>query len=59
MIGTILVTLLVAAIVGSYMTIVNRVLRSDEHWSESHMMKPGAKATTPAYACAAASLAHA
>ena len=34
MIGPILVTLLVVAIVVSYMTIVIRTLRADEHWSE-------------------------
>ena len=49
MIGDILVTLLVAAIVVGYMTIVNRMLRSDKHWSESNMVKSPAKAAAPVH----------
>ena len=44
MIGAIVVTLIVFAIVGSYMTIVNRMLRSDEHWDESNAAPAVAKA---------------
>lgn len=47
MIGAILVTLLVAVIVVSYMTLVNRMLRTDKHWHETDMVKPTLKTTTP------------
>ncbi len=47
MIGDILVTLLVAAIVVGYMTIANRMLRSGEHWSESNAVQPVAKPLAP------------
>jgi hypothetical protein len=40
MIGAIVVTLIVYAIVASYMGIVNRMLRADEYWSESNQVKP-------------------
>ena len=59
MIGEILVTLLVAAIVVGYMTIVNRMLHSDKHWSESNQVKPVAITAVPAFHCATASPAHA
>ena len=49
MIGDILVTLLVAEIVGSYMALVNGMLRSDEYWSESNMVKSPAKAAAPVH----------
>ena len=39
MIGAIVVTLIVYAIVASYMGIVNRMLRADEYWSESNQVK--------------------
>lgn len=47
MIGDILVTLLVAAIVVGYMTIVSRMLRSAEQWSESNAVQPVAKPLAP------------
>ena len=47
MIGNILVTLLAAAIVVGYMAIVIRMLRSDEHWSESNAVQPAAKPLAP------------
>jgi hypothetical protein len=59
MIGPILVTLLVAVIVSSYILIVNRMLRSDEHWSESNQVKPNVKATVPASSWTPATPAHA
>ncbi|HEY0549128.1 MAG TPA: hypothetical protein VGF13_05965 [Verrucomicrobiae bacterium] len=59
MIGAILVTLLVAAIVGSYMTIVNRMLRSDEHWSESNQVRPAMKTAAPLHYGVTAPSAHA
>ena len=49
MIGEIVVTLIVAAIVGSYMTLVNGMLRSDEYWSESNMVQSPAKASAPVH----------
>lgn len=59
MIGEIVVVLLVAAIVGSYMTLVNRMLRSDEHWSESNMVKAVAKRAASRHYGVTASAAHA
>ena len=59
MIGPILVTLLVAVIVCSYMTIVNRMLRSDENWNESKEVKPNVKTAVPASSWAPSSPAHA
>jgi hypothetical protein len=47
MIGPILVTLLVAVIVSSFIAIVNRMLRSDENWNESKEMKPNVKTAVP------------
>jgi hypothetical protein len=59
MIGTMLVTLLVAAIVSSYMTIVNRMLRTDEHWSESNQLRPATKPAAALRYPVTGSLAHA
>jgi len=47
MIGPILVTLLVAVIVGSFITVVNRMLRSDEYWNEAKDLTPSVKAVEP------------
>jgi hypothetical protein len=47
MIGAILVTLLVAVLVVSYMVLVNRMLRTDEHWRETDMVKATPAAHTP------------
>jgi hypothetical protein len=47
MIGAILVTLLVAVLVVSYMLLVNRMLRTDEHWRETDMVKPAPTTATP------------
>jgi hypothetical protein len=46
MIGAIVVTLIVYAIVAAYIGIVNRMLRSDEYWSESNQVKAPRKAAT-------------
>ena len=59
MIGAIVVTLIVFAIVGSYMAIVNRMLRSDEHWGESNAAPPVAKAPVVAQPFGAVSPSHA
>ena len=59
MIGEIVVALFVAAIVGSYMTLVNRMLRSDEYWSESNMVKSPAKTAAPRHYGVTASPVHA
>ena len=59
MIGEIVVALFVAAIVGSYMTLVNRMLRSDEYWSESNMVKSPAKDAAPVHYGVTASPVHA
>jgi hypothetical protein len=60
MIGPILVTLLVAAIVITFITIVNRMLRSDENWNESNGVKPNVKAmVVPASGWSPVSRAHA
>lgn len=59
MIGEIVVVLIVAAIVGSYMTLVNGMLRSDEYWSESSMVKSYAKAAPAPRYCATSSPVHA
>ena len=47
MLGPILVTLLVAVIVVSYITLVNRMLRTDKHWHETDMLKPTPKKNAP------------
>jgi hypothetical protein len=44
MIGAIVVTLIVYAIVAAFIGIVNRMLRSDEYWSESNQVKAPRKA---------------
>ncbi len=59
MIGAIITALFVAALVSSYMLIVNRMLRTDEHWSESNMSKPNAKPFAPKFFGGAAKQAHA
>ncbi len=59
MIGEIVVALFVAAIVGSYMTLVNRMLRSDEYWSESSMVKSPANDPAPVHNVVTASPVHA
>ena len=59
MIGPILITLLVVVIVSSFITIVNRMLRSDEHWNEPNEVKPNVKAAVPASSWSPASPAHA
>ena len=46
MIGAIVVTLIVYAIVTIYMGIVNRMLRTDEYWSESNQVKVPRTAAT-------------
>lgn len=40
MLGPVIVTLVVFVLVASYIGIVNRMLRSDENWSESNQLKP-------------------
>jgi hypothetical protein len=47
MIGAILVTLLVAVLVVSYMVLVNRMLRTDEYWRETDMVKPSPTTAMP------------
>ena len=47
MIGAIVTALFVAVLVSSYILIVNRLLRTDEHWSESNMTTPAAKPSEP------------
>lgn len=59
MIGVLFVILLVAAIVGTYMVIVNRMLRSDENWSESNQMQPEATLPGLVFQNSVASPAHA
>ena len=46
MFGAVIVFAVVVAIVATYIFIVNRLLRSDENWSESNMVKPAVKAST-------------
>ncbi len=59
MIGEIIVALFVAALVGSYMTLVNQMLRSDEYWSESNMVRSPAKVAAPLHYGVMASPVHA
>ena len=40
MLGPVIVALVVFVLVASYIGIVNRMLRSDENWSESNQLKP-------------------
>ncbi len=47
MIGAIITALVVAVLISSYMLIVNRLLRTDEHWSESNMTAPASKPAAP------------
>lgn len=59
MIGVLFVFLLVVAIVGGYIAIVNQMLRSDEHWNESYQAQPAAKTARPVFCQSVASHAHA
>ena len=59
MIGAIAVTLVVFSIVGAYMAIVNRMLRSDENWSESNIVRPVMKTSAVGYPGLTISPAHA
>ena len=59
MIGAIVVTLVVYAIVGAYMAIVNRMLRSDQHWNESNIVRPVTKPSAVGYPGLTVSPAHA
>jgi hypothetical protein len=56
MIGAIVVFLIVLAIVGSYIIVVNRMLRSDEHWAESSPIVSGEATPVVAYPSVAAGL---
>lgn len=47
MIGAIVTALFVAVLVSSYILIVNRLLRTDEHWSESNMTPHTTPASAP------------
>ncbi len=47
MIGATITALVVAVLVSGYMLIVNRLLRTDEHWSETNMTPPTTKPATP------------
>ena len=59
MIGAIITALVVAVLVSSYMLIVNRMLRTDEHWSESNMITSAAKPAAPKSFGGTAKQAHA
>lgn len=59
MIGAIITALFVTALVSGYMLIVNRMLRTDEHWSESDMTMSAAKPSEPQSFGRAAKQAHA
>jgi hypothetical protein len=49
MIGPSIVVLFVILIVATFLTIVNRLLRSDEHWNQGSVPVPPAKTnSTPA-----------
>jgi hypothetical protein len=43
MIGPTIVFLCAVSLVASYIFMVNRMLRTDENWSESNQIKPNAK----------------
>ena len=43
MIGAIITALFVTALVSGYMLVVNRMLRTDDHWNESDMTTPATK----------------
>jgi len=59
MIGAIITALVVAVLISSYMLIVNRLLRTDEHWSESNMTTPATKPAEPKSFRGTAKQAHA
>ena len=59
MIGPIIITLFVVAIVVGYMVIVNRMLRTDEYWNEANQAEPARKTAAPADRRMTSSLAHA
>lgn len=59
MFGPILVFAVAVALVATYMFTVNRLLRTDEHWSESNQVKPATKTAAPAHYGMTASPAHA
>lgn len=59
MIGAIITALVVAVLVSSYMLIVNRLLRTDEHWSETNMTPVAPKPATPPSSGRTAQQAHA
>ena len=48
MIGPTIVFLCAVSLVATYMFIVNRLLRTDENWSESNQIKPSAEQETNA-----------
>lgn len=55
MFGAVIVFAVVVAIVATYILVVNRLLRSDENWSESNLVKPAVKAPAlPRYEVAGA-----
>ena len=59
MFGPILVFAAAVALVATYIFTVNRLLRTDEHWSESNQMKPATKNAAPAHYGITTSPAHA
>ena len=59
MFGAILVFVVAVALVATYMFTVNRLLRTDEHWSESNQVKPATKTTATGHYGVIASPAHA
>ena len=59
MFGPILVFAAAVALVATYILTVNRLLRTDEHWSESNPVKPSTKAAASAQYAVTASPAHA
>jgi hypothetical protein len=48
MFGPVLVFAAAVALVATYILTVNRLLRTDEHWSESNQVKAATKTTAPA-----------
>ena len=59
MFGAIVVFAVVVALVATYIFTVNRLLRTDEHWSESNQVKPATKPAASAQYVVTASPAHA
>ena len=59
MFGAILVFAFVVALVATYIFTINRLLRTDEHWSESNLVKPATKTVAPRHYGVTASPAHA